>query len=187
MVLLITFKGSIPDGVQILDRDGDADADQPRRSTPVSALEGLPRLSRSLDRVFQSAKPSDWLREFFEVFTEVTRSPELTRVASLDALANNVRSGRKALIEATSTRWTQRVTSRLEENALPVFNRQLPLTANKATAIRLAALCLAAEADVHCPSPVGDTFRNIATGITLLERRSTGQAPATEIIILATT
>jgi hypothetical protein len=64
--------------------------------------------------------------------------------------------------------------------------RQEPLTADTATAIRLAALCLAAEADAISGDTAGNTYREIAAGITLLERRATGQAPVTETIILAT-
>lgn len=47
------------------------------------------------------------------------------------------------------------------------------------------ALCLAVEADIRDAKSLGDTFREIAAGVTLLERRSTGDAPVTESIVLA--
>ena len=47
------------------------------------------------------------------------------------------------------------------------------------------ALCLATEADVRDANQLGDTFREIAAGVTLLERRANGQTPPTETIILA--
>ncbi len=78
--------------------------------------------------------------------------------------------------------------SRLEGIAVPVFTRQERLDPGKAAAIRLAALCLAGE-DLH--SGLGDkaglnaAFQEIAAGVTLLERRLSGQAPATETVLVA--
>ncbi|MGH3801048.1 MAG: hypothetical protein ACRDTD_13090, partial [Pseudonocardiaceae bacterium] len=64
---------------------------------------------------------------------------------------------------------------------------QQPLTTETATTIRLTALCLAAEADAREASQLGDTFREIAAGVTLLQRRAAGQAVPTETIMLAVT
>ena len=75
--------------------------------------------------------------------------------------------------------------TRLQHNAVPVFERQQPLTSEVVTSIRLAALSLAAEADSLGPHELGGTFREIAAGVTLLERRASGDDPATEIILLA--
>jgi hypothetical protein len=72
-------------------------------------------------------------------------------------------------------------------NCAAYIPRQQPLTTDTATAIRLAALCLAAEADAREANQLGDTFREIAAGVTLLERRVTGQAVPTETIMLAAT
>jgi hypothetical protein len=83
--------------------------------------------------------------------------------------------------------WAYQVVSNLEKTALPIFTRQQRLTSDTATALRLAALCLAAEADARDANQLGDTFREIAAGVTLLERRASGQAPPTETIILAVT
>ena len=83
--------------------------------------------------------------------------------------------------------WAYQVVSNLEKTALPIFTRQQPLTSDTATALRLAALCLAAEADACDANLLGNTFREIAAGVTLLERRANGQTRPTEMIILAIT
>jgi hypothetical protein len=46
---------------------------------------------------------------------------------------------------------------------------------------------LAVEADAREANQLGDTFRELAAGVTLLERRATGQAVPTETIMLAVT
>ncbi len=74
---------------------------------------------------------------------------------------------------------------RLQASARPVFTRIERPTAGKTTASRLAALCLANEADETEHTDIGDMFRRIAAGITLLEYRATDQWPASEIIMLA--
>lgn len=81
--------------------------------------------------------------------------------------------------------WSLTVAERLEKTASPVFNRQQRPTPEIATSIRLAALCLAGEADWRGRSALGDMFRELAAGITLLELRYGGQLPATEIVVLA--
>jgi hypothetical protein len=113
---------------------------------------------------------------------------------SLDTLADKVHGGLGALLElieppdeATLPPWAYQVVSNLEETALPIFTRQQPLTLDAATAIRLAALCLAVEADTREANQLGNTFREIAAGVTLLERRANGQTLPTETIILAIT
>ncbi|MWA03563.1 hypothetical protein F8568_024905 [Actinomadura sp. LD22] len=60
--------------------------------------------------------------------------------------------------------------SRLEAIAAPVFAQQEPLAPRKATAIRPLALCLAREAEAARAPALGDPFRGVAVGITLLER-----------------
>jgi hypothetical protein len=152
-------------------------------------------LSYALVRVLREDTPSaTWPAEFSRVFIEQTR---ITRrpidVMSPDALVDEVRSGRKALLElleplgaVAASSWVYQIAGGLEETALPILSRQQPLTADSATALRLTVLCLAAEADALAKDELGDTFRAIAAGVTLLERRANNQAPATETIILAT-
>ncbi|WP_328617535.1 NACHT domain-containing protein [Amycolatopsis sp. NBC_00355] len=76
-------------------------------------------------------------------------------------------------------------TARLEELALPVFARKRELTAPIATAIRVAALCLAVEAEAVADSGSAAAFRRVAAGVSLLELRRSSQTPATETIVLA--
>jgi hypothetical protein len=61
-----------------------------------------------------------------------------------------------------------------------------PLTPEKATALRLTALCLAVQRDKVAKEVLGNRYRMIAAGVTLLERRAGRQSPVTETIILAT-
>ena len=65
------------------------------------------------------------------------------------------------------------------------FARTERLTPEKATAIRMAALCLAAEADGMERQAVGDQFRQVAAGITFLQHRLAAKRQAAEVIMLA--
>jgi len=110
---------------------------------------------------------------------------------SPDALADQVRTAKEALqrlhdqpIEHPATQWADAVATWLEGTAVPIFDRQQPLDAGTAVTIRLAAICLAGEAR-STSNPVGLQFRQIAAGITLLERRLTSQTPPVEIIFMA--
>ena len=87
--------------------------------------------------------------------------------------------------KTSESSWVATVSRRLQETAIPVFDRQQQPTPGTATSIRLAALCLAAEADALEERQLGEAFRKIAAGVTLLERRANGADPATETIILA--
>jgi hypothetical protein len=75
------------------------------------------------------------------------------------------------------------VANRLESIALPVFTWQRTMTPADATAIRMAVLCLAVECDDD--EHLAALLREIAAGVTLLERRTDGQAALTETIALA--
>lgn len=75
------------------------------------------------------------------------------------------------------------VADRLETIAMPVFTWQRTMTPADATAIRLAALCLAVEWEHN--EHLTALLREIAAGVTLLERRTNGQAALTETIALA--
>jgi hypothetical protein len=76
--------------------------------------------------------------------------------------------------------WAWHVASRLEEIAVPVLGGSKLITRFNATAIRIAALCLAAEAELE-PGPLWE----ITAGVTLLEQRQNGEVPVTEGIMLA--
>jgi hypothetical protein len=124
---------------------------------------------------------------------------------SLDSLADQVRIARetlrraqdhltdhsvsKSFTERSVTPWADEVAKWLEDTAVPIFTRRMPVDPETAAAIRLAALCLAGEvcgesSDEIDPS-VGLQFRQIVAGITLLERRLSGQVAPTETILVA--
>jgi hypothetical protein len=68
--------------------------------------------------------------------------------------------------------------------AQAVFTRRQPATPATAAALRIAALCLAAEAaDLEEPS-LAIAFREIAAGTTVLQWQASGELPPTEIILL---
>ncbi len=152
-------------------------------------------LVHALTRVLhRNTSTATWPAEFAQEFINETGVAKAHYVVSPDALVDKVQSGQQALVNilepqdgAASLPWAHQVAINLQETALPIFIRQQPLTVDNATAIRLAALCLAAEADAREASQLGNTFREIAAGVTLLERRATGQAVPTETIMLAVT
>jgi hypothetical protein len=81
--------------------------------------------------------------------------------------------------------WPSTMAERLIFDAGRIFSlAELP-TPEKATAVRMAALCLAVEADVLEHKDIGDRFRQVAVRITLLERRAAGELPTSEVILHA--
>jgi hypothetical protein len=115
-----------------------------------------------------------------------------TRLVSPDTLTQRITDAMQELRatqmpdhQTDSPSWAATVGRHLQETAIPIFNRQEQLTCADATCIRLAALCLAVEADALDQSELGEDFRKIAAGVTLIERRANGDDPATETIILA--
>lgn len=137
--------------------------------------------------------------DFTAVFTEAAGlAPESEFVVDpddlLETLSNAVTELRALLLDADpadSPHWARPVADQLVNSAGPVLEYQ-ENAAERATSIRLAALCLAGEVDAlkgrsHAPwgSYLGDQFRRIAAGITLLEMRQSGKRPAAEVIMLA--
>lgn len=126
----------------------------------------------------------DWTQlqaEFCHAFVAVARGTEAGHVVSPSSLAARL-SRVSAALDERASRWAGKVTARLERLAAPILARQQPLTPAAAAAIRVAALCLAVETeDVE----LGERFREIAAGITLLQRRASGDTLATEAIVLA--
>lgn len=134
-----------------------------------------------------------WLTAYAQALLTETNAAGADYLISPDTLIEKVRDSRSALLatldqqkKATYPAWTQCVADRLTEEALSALNQHHPLAADTATAIRLAALCLAAEADDRDAPYLSHSYRAIAAGITLIERRANGQAPVTETIILVT-
>lgn len=103
------------------------------------------------------------------------------RVPAPDTIADRVReaAGDGAAEEAAREPWsTALVARRLADVALPALTWQRPLDDTTAAAARLGALCLAAATG-------REEFRDIAAGVTLVQRRTHGLTPATETIIIA--
>jgi hypothetical protein len=81
--------------------------------------------------------------------------------------------------------WFSTLNHHLRRDALPVFMRGARPDPEKAAISRMAALILAGEADRLKRDAIGDMFRRVAAGITLLEGRRTGERTASEVIMLA--
>lgn len=150
---------------------------------------GLDRLvGRLLSRVLSDAvrEPGPDMGRSMIAAAGVRRS---RHVVSPDALADILAHALGRLRDKPArpaSAWTPaEVANRLEAIAVPIFTWQRTPTPADATAIRLAALCLAVEAEAEDDDRLGARFRQIAAGVTLLERRTDGRAPLTETIVLA--
>lgn len=133
----------------------------------------------------------DWERAFGRMFLEsikIDREAKPYEVAP-DSLAERIEHAcRDTLAVASLAKegWTQRAVANFQAIGIPVAGRAAPINGHNARAVRLAALCLAAQADLHRKKALSNQFREIAAGITLLEQRAQGSAEARETILLAT-
>jgi hypothetical protein len=82
-------------------------------------------------------------------------------------------------------RCVKRIIDGLDRHYLPPMRRREPMDAETATAISVAALCLAADAEHRGLRDAADLFRQAAADITWLERRCSGEDPPVEMVILA--
>ncbi|KAB2350304.1 hypothetical protein [Actinomadura rudentiformis] len=155
-------------------------------------------LDRAIDRVFErgllysiryvfAGEPEGmWRCQVAKILLDAARVGLIRgRAGTVESLADDVHAGRRALVEATSSAWAREAANHLVEIAVPVATREEPLTADKVTAIRLAALCLAHESQAARMTAAGDAFRDVVVGITLMERdtaagttRNGGTTPA---------
>ncbi|MFD0684493.1 NACHT domain-containing protein [Actinomadura fibrosa] len=129
-------------------------------------------------------------REMAAVLADRAGLASAEDTVSPDSLVATVHSARDGLLRALDAQgspchdWAGHVAEHLRLLAVPAFERRVELAQDQATAIRLAALCLAAEAD-PVDAAAADAYRRIARGVTLLERRGTGDAVPIETILLA--
>jgi NACHT domain-containing protein len=162
----------------------------------LSVNEALPRImgtamSRTFARVLRHApRPDAWHLQFTHLLVEQVGLGQAAHVVPLETLADKIERTCDAFTASLDSThpaqpWVRHVTRSLTEIAVPIALRQEPLTDVAATALRLAALCLAAEADAATVGQLGSAFREIGAGITLLQQRRTGQSTPTETIILA--
>ncbi|MGH3713055.1 MAG: NACHT domain-containing protein [Micromonosporaceae bacterium] len=145
----------------------------------------------ALGRAFQAAReqpvPGPRAEGFAGVLTRsagISDGDQIT--VDLDALAHTARHTCATFLdrETGHASWAAVVAGRLGKACAPVFSRRRSLAREDQMVIRLPALALAADADNRELGDVGDGFRTIAAGVTLLQRRATGEAPL-ETIVLA--
>ncbi|GAA3437714.1 hypothetical protein GCM10018954_073280 [Kutzneria kofuensis] len=149
-----------------------------------------------------STTPDNWPARFCEWLCVTSQLPD-PLVPTPDLLAPTATAARKEVIalyhaaaeddedeeqdvDSGPSAWACVAAVELERVAAPVFERSAPLEPDTVTAIRLAALCLAGEVTDPQEAALCRRFRALAAGVTLLQRRSTGQWQPTEMIILAT-
>jgi len=108
---------------------------------------------------------------------------ETTLLGSLRQLAGVLTKTSGAPAEIPQ--WFSALDHHLRRDALPMFMRGERLDPEKAARSRIASLILAGEADRLQRDDIGDMFRRVAAGVTLLEGRMTGKEEATEVIMLA--
>jgi hypothetical protein len=142
-----------------------------------------------------SSEPGRWTAWFAVAFINATgyggvghltadpATMEATLHDAVTKLADVLNEELADLPEVAS--WRSAMAKRLGHNAGPVFARAERPTPENTAVIRMAALCLAAEADGMERKDIGDQFRQLAAGITLLQYRATGERPAIEVIMLA--
>jgi hypothetical protein len=163
----------------------------------VLAVGSAAVMGRSLSRALEAALringgASSWADMFTRALAAQVGIGDGSYLPAPHTLADKLTRAMKALGQVLAPQdaeampsWAITVAVYLAETAGPVFDRRECPAPTVATGIRLAALCLAGEADGLDRSEVGDMFREIAAGITLLELRYTDQRPATEVILLA--
>lgn len=181
----------------------------------IFVLTGAPSARRSPDRVmgkalstvfdtllFQQPSPETWAKEFSAAFLRHTLDfQQKPIVVSPGALAGWMHDAGQTLVAMGGsseseedededvyegpTAWAGHAVVALEEVAIPIFERKRDLTPDTATAIRLASLCLAAETPAVRTGVLSQTFRRIAAGASLLERRQEEQVVCNETIVLS--
>ena len=143
----------------------------------------------------QNAMPSIFRRILASRNTINSRSEEIVFPdgladdlrAAVSDISKLVRGGRNKGMRGQAQdreRWIADMSERLRERATPALQNRASVEREVAAGIRLAALCLAAEAVALGEVELGTKFQQIAAGITVLERRSSGVVPVAEIIVL---
>jgi NACHT domain len=144
------------------------------------------------ENLYYGASRREWQRGFVKSFidmTKVTRNLGRVHLIPPELLADKVRYVCSAVIGLeglAGNTWVSQVARNVVEIAIPPVERAAPVTAEWATAVRLGALCLAVETEVQGARELGNLLREVAAGVTLLERRHSGQSEPTESILLAT-
>lgn len=143
-------------------------------------------LSRALARTMQKDVTLEaWPSTFAQSLVVEAGVAESSYVVSLDDLSRKSETASARLLELVRMPGG-RTRRQVVEHFAGVLTKTGMVSEHKgpATAPRLAALILAAEADDYGAHDLAETFREIAAGITLLELRAEGVRPPTETIIL---
>ncbi len=191
------------DTVRSLDHDQLVD-DTPGTATSYHqglALNGFGALDRSVgfalayalgSSMYTSPDPRNWLAAFSLKFQEAVaavNSDGKPCVVSPDRLGPLLDGACETALNMPGLGdgpWARQVLINLRETALPVVAyRDYAHGSHVIRAVRLAALCLAVEANKHKAARLVAEFCDIAAGITLLERRSNSESTPTETIMLA--
>lgn len=153
-------------------------------------------LSKALSVTLRTST-AQWYSEFPAALANAGGVGETSYVVSMDTLSGYISAATQAVFgydssapsytphSARFSPWAETVARRLQLIARPVWERREVLSSHVAATIRVAALCLAGEADSLNQHLLGDKFRAVAAGITVLERRTTGDDLATEAIVLS--
>jgi hypothetical protein len=114
-------------------------------------------------------------------FGRVTRIEQCDRHVPPDSLSDRMREASAVCLDLSdaASPWTRAVAGRLGS-----FWRAERTTFEDASAIRLASLCLAAQADTVGNLELADILRQIATGVTAFQHREGTHPPPRETIVL---
>jgi hypothetical protein len=176
--------------------DLDTAADRALVSIAGDALSRSLSAAISTDSGFRSDPSAALLERFSSHLIEMSGIATDAQPVSLDSLGDKVKMVLEAignlhgaLSNRSKTAWLLEVARRLEASALPIFDRRKRLSPDDATAIRLAALCIAAEIPeqdkFHDEVDLQGLLREIAIGVTLLQRRQSGQVRPVEAILVS--
>ncbi|WP_158226875.1 NACHT domain-containing protein [Amycolatopsis vastitatis] len=157
------------------------------RTMPLDQVMGRALSDASAEVLRSGAPAAAWARNLAAALAAKAGIAEATAPKPPEELESDVCRIQAEVEEVPCSAWARRVAANLERESLPVLTRQKVLTSSAATALRLAAVCLAAEMRAHEQVQSAKTFHAIAAGITLVQRRAGGQAPPVERIVLATT
>jgi hypothetical protein len=119
-----------------------------------------------------------------EKFIHDSWAEEAAGIVALDELEAIIRQT-AADTRTRSAMHINKIADKLTQVALPIVARTTPVTTSRATAIRTTALSLANNADCAGADDLSDRYREIAAGITLMERRADGRTRPNETLILA--
>ncbi len=152
-------------------------------------------LSRMLILPDKAPENTDSLKELSDIFGKSFIDIEANRIADfslspdlLTTIAHRATARLAARLNQdrfATSEWTLQLIGRFEGLAKVILLREQLITPSAVCALRIMALCLAAQADAFQVLEAGDDFRVIAAGISWIERRLAGEDEPTETVILA--